>query len=84
MKTAANYKIYFTVIFIVLLLAALSWRVIVTDFKLSHESLYKAQPFDWVGYNLKLGFNKFIRSITDDGEIGLPQIRLYISESSQQ
>ena len=40
-------------------------------------------PFDWINYNVQLNLRKLIRFVSDDKEIGLPQVQLYISESSQ-
>jgi len=83
MKTVRNLKLLLTVIFIALFLMALSISMLVMDFKLSHKTLFTV-PFDFLSYNLELNTRKFVRSIVDEGNVGLPQVRLYISESSQQ
>jgi len=66
-----------------LFLIVSSINIWVSDLKFAHKTDAK-DSFDWAGYNTEIAIRKFVRSIVDDGSIGLPQIHLYISEVSQQ
>jgi len=91
MNPVRNPILFIVAIIVFLFFAALSVNVLVTDWKYAHKVLQIASysnahraPFNWLGYKIELGARKLIRSVTDKGNIGLPQIRLYLSESLQQ
>ena len=64
-----------SIVFLFLIVSSVN--IWVLDLKYAHKSSNQ-NSFDWVSYNTEIAFRKFVRSIVDDGSIGLPQIHLYI------
>ena len=72
-------------IIVLVFMILLSVNIWTRDFQLAHKSIdAKSGSFDWIGYDIELGSRKFLRSIIGENKKGLQQVRLYISEHSQQ
>lgn len=69
----------------VMALGAASLTILLKDWQTGHRShSVQLKPIDWLGYNSEIFLAEMKRKLVPNHEIGLPQVRLYISEQAQK
>ena len=70
---------------LLVLLIILSINVLVSDWRYAHKTHANFKsPYDWASYKFEISIYKFILSFLNNNKKGLPAVRIYISEKSQQ